>query len=72
VPPRLGRVEAFIVLDVPPAVVVHIEMARSGAFLDEEPFTTPYLRRAARLSEVALSATMSLRRIDAFRDEMDV
>ncbi|MBB5804752.1 transcriptional regulator with XRE-family HTH domain [Saccharothrix ecbatanensis] len=70
--PRLGRVEAFMVLDVPPTVVVHVEMARSAAFLDDEPFTTPYLRRAARLGEVALSATMSLRRIIALRDEMDV
>ncbi|WP_158852240.1 Scr1 family TA system antitoxin-like transcriptional regulator [Saccharothrix deserti] len=70
--PRLGRVSAFMILDVAPAIVVHIEMARSGAFLDDEPFTTPYLRRAARLGEVALSATMSLRRIIALRDEMDV
>ncbi|PSL53154.1 helix-turn-helix protein [Saccharothrix carnea] len=69
--PRLGRVGAFMILEVP-RVVVHIEMARSGAFLDEEPFTTPYLRRAARLSEVALSATMSMRRIITLRDEMDV
>lgn len=69
--PRLGRVEAFMILDLP-RVVVYVEMARSGVFLDEEPFTTPYLRRAARLSEVALSATMSMRRIIALRDEMDV
>ncbi|OKI32552.1 hypothetical protein A6A25_25870 [Saccharothrix sp. CB00851] len=69
--PRLGRVGAFTIIDVPP-IVVYIEMALSGAFLNEEPFTTPYLRRAARLSEVALSATMSMRRIIALRDEMDV
>ncbi|WP_433273955.1 helix-turn-helix domain-containing protein [Actinosynnema sp. CS-041913] len=70
--PRLGRVGAFMILDVPPAVVVHVEMARSGAFLDDEAFTTPYLRRAGRLSEVALSATLSLRRLVGLRDEMEV
>ncbi|MFD7659810.1 helix-turn-helix domain-containing protein [Actinosynnema sp. NPDC059797] len=70
--PRLGRVEAFMMLDVPPALVVHVEMARSGVFLEEESLTTPYLRRAGRLAEAALSATLSLRRIIELRAEMEV
>jgi transcriptional regulator with XRE-family HTH domain len=70
--PRLGRVEAFLILDVPPKeTVVHAELARSGAFLDEEPFTAPYLRRMSRLTEVALSATESSRRIVDIRDGME-
>ncbi|HCT76987.1 MAG TPA: hypothetical protein DGT23_10430 [Micromonosporaceae bacterium] len=73
VTPRLGRGGAFMVMDVLPAqTVVHVELARSGAFLDEEPFTAPYLRRVARLSEVALSATMSMRHIVGIRDGMVV
>lgn len=70
--PRLGRVEAFLVLDIPPSeTVVHVELARSGAFLDEEPFTAPYLRRLSRLTEVALSATESSRRMVDIRDRME-
>lgn len=70
--PRLGRVEAFLVLDIPPSeTVVHVELARSGAFLDEEPFTAPYLRRMSRLTEVALSATESNRRMVDVRDRME-
>lgn len=70
--PRLGRVGAFLVMDVPPAeTVVHVELARSGAFLDEEPFTAPYLRRLSRLTEVALSATESTRRMVDIRDGME-
>jgi transcriptional regulator with XRE-family HTH domain len=70
--PRLGRVEAFLLIDMPPAeTVVHVELARSGAFLDEEAFTAPYLRRMARLTEVALSATESRRRIVDIRDGME-
>lgn len=70
--PRLGRVGPFLVLDVPPSeTVVHVELARSGAFLDEEPFTAPYLRRMSRLSEVALSATESNRRMVDIRDRME-
>ncbi|MGQ0837083.1 DUF5753 domain-containing protein [Actinokineospora sp.] len=70
--PRLGRVEAFMVLDVPPATVVHVEMARSGAFLDDDAYVAPYLRRLTRLSEVALSETLSMRRILDNRDRMEV
>ncbi|MEV0676991.1 helix-turn-helix transcriptional regulator [Actinosynnema sp. NPDC050436] len=70
--PRLGRVGAFMVLGISSSTVVHVEMARSGTFLDEEAFTTPYLRRAGRLGEVALSATLSLRRIVDLRDEVGV
>lgn len=70
--PRLGRVGAFMLIDVPPSVVVHVEMARSGAFLDDDSFTTPYLRRAGRLGEVALSATLSLRRIIELRAELEM
>jgi hypothetical protein len=70
--PRLGRVEAFLLLDVPPdETVVHVELARSGVFLDEEPLTAPYLRRLSRLTEVALSATESNRRIADILDRME-
>jgi transcriptional regulator with XRE-family HTH domain len=70
--PRLGRVEPFIIMDIPPAeIVVHVELARSGAFLDEEPLTAPYLRRMSRLTEVALSATESRRRMVDIRDGME-
>jgi Domain of unknown function (DUF5753) len=70
--PRLGRVGAFMALGVPPATVVHVEMARSGAFLDDEAYVAPYVRRVMRLSEVALSETMSMRRIVDVRDGMEV
>lgn len=70
--PRLGRVEAFMTMDVPPTTVVHVEMARSGAFQDDEEYVAPYVRRVTRLSEVALSETMSLRRIVEIRDGMEV
>jgi transcriptional regulator with XRE-family HTH domain len=70
--PRLGRVGAFMALEVPPTTVVHVEMARSGAFQDDEEYVAPYLRRVTRLSEVALSETMSLRRIVELRDGMEV
>jgi transcriptional regulator with XRE-family HTH domain len=70
--PRLGRVGAFMALSVPPTTVVHVEMARSGAFLDDEAYVAPYVRRVMRLSEVALSETMSMRRIVDVRDGMEV
>jgi hypothetical protein len=70
--PRLGRVEAFLIMDVPPReTVVFVELARSGVFLDEEPFTAPYLRRMSRLTEVALSATESTRRMVDILDRME-
>jgi transcriptional regulator with XRE-family HTH domain len=70
--PRLGRVAAFMIVDVPPnETVVHVELARSGAFLDEEPFTAPYLRRMSRLTEAALGATESSRYLVDLRDRME-
>ncbi len=70
--PRQGRLGAFLVLESPTETVVHVEMARSGAFLDEEPFITPYLRSVSRLREVALSGTESKRRVTDMRDRMEI
>jgi len=71
--PRIGRTSAFLVLDQPgPApTVVHVELARSGAFLDEPALTEPYQRTVARLATVALDETESLRRIVQERDKME-
>lgn len=67
--PRQARLGAFIVVQSPP--VVHVELARSGAFLDEPPFTDPYLNLISRLESVALGETESLRQILEVRDEME-
>lgn len=70
--PRQGRRGAFLVLQSPTETVVHVELARTGAFLDEEPFITPYLRSVSRLSEVALGETESRRWITDVRDRMEI
>lgn len=67
--PRLGRLGGFLVIESPP--VVHVELARSGAFLDEPPFIEPYLHILNGLREVALGETESLRRISDMRDRME-
>lgn len=67
--PRVARLGAFIAVQSPP--VIHVELARSGAFLDEPAFVDPYVTLLDRLAEVALSPPESLRLIAKIRDEME-
>lgn len=67
--PRQARLGAFILLESP--VVVHVELARSGAFLDEPSFTDPYLALLGRVEKVALDERESVRCISTHRYRMD-
>jgi transcriptional regulator with XRE-family HTH domain len=68
-----GQLGGFLLLRFPEGgvPVVHVEMARSGAFLDEQRLTDPYFQSLSRIQGVALSETESSRAIDSIAREME-
>lgn len=59
--PRQVRLGGFLMVESPP--VVHVELARSGVFLDEEELIAPYREMLTALAAVALGDTESADRI---------
>ncbi|MGH3624076.1 MAG: helix-turn-helix domain-containing protein [Sciscionella sp.] len=71
-PAHPGQLGAFIALEFPEDdPVVHIEMATSGAFLDEEEQYGPYLASLPRIDAVAMGETESLRLISGIVAELE-
>ncbi|MBP2323444.1 transcriptional regulator with XRE-family HTH domain [Kibdelosporangium banguiense] len=67
-----GRLGGFLALELEnEEPVVHVELARSGVFLDEPSLTGPYFDTLAGVSEVALSETESSQWISHRKGEME-
>jgi transcriptional regulator with XRE-family HTH domain len=67
-----GRLGGFLALELAnEEPVVHVELARSGVFLDEPSLTGPYFDTLAGVSEVALSETESSQWISHRKGEME-
>lgn len=67
-----GRLGGFLALELPDEEpVVHVELARSGVFLDEPILTTPYFDTLSRVSRVALGGTESTQWISHRKGEME-
>lgn len=69
--PMVGRLGAFLLLKLATQTVVHVELARSGAFLDDVAFTDPYERSLKAVVDVALDATESVSTIVGTRDDVE-
>ncbi|OLF09125.1 hypothetical protein BLA60_21360 [Actinophytocola xinjiangensis] len=71
-PAHLGQLGGFILLRFRSAPsVVHVELLRSGVFLDRRELTDPYLNAVTQVSAVALTETESAHLIRQVRQEME-
>jgi transcriptional regulator with XRE-family HTH domain len=69
---HLGQLGAFMLLRFPAApTVVHVELLRSGVFLDDAKLTSPYEDAVTQVAGVALGETESAHLIAAIRREME-
>lgn len=69
---HLGQLGGFILLRFRSApTVVHVELLRSGVFLDRRELTDPYLDAVTQIGTVALTATESARLIKHIRTAME-
>jgi transcriptional regulator with XRE-family HTH domain len=69
---HLGQLGAFLLLRFPAApAVVHVELLRSGVFLDDPRLTSPYEDAVTQVAGVALGETESARLIGVTRREME-
>lgn len=71
-PAHPGQLGPFMTLQFPDEdPVVHVEMATSGAFLDEPEQYRPYLASLSRIDAVAMGETESARMISELAEEME-
>lgn len=69
---HLGQLGAFLLLRFPVApTVVHVELLRSGVFLDDVKLTAPYEEAVNQVAGVALGETESASLIGAIRGELE-
>jgi transcriptional regulator with XRE-family HTH domain len=67
-----GLLGPFLMLEFAATTpIVHVELARSGAFLGDQAETDPYLRTVCRLSSISLDARQSQDLIDQAAREVD-
>ncbi|SFQ71674.1 hypothetical protein SAMN05421810_11473 [Amycolatopsis arida] len=67
-----GQLGGFLALEFDEfSPVVHVELVRSGVFLDDTTLTDPYMEALTHLSRVAMGETESLRTITATKGEVD-
>lgn len=64
-----ARLGAFMVLEPPP--VVHVELARSGVFVEAPEQVAPYLNTITHLGKAALDTQESVALISRIRDRME-
>lgn len=71
-PAHSGQLGSFMLLRFAAApVVVHVELARSGVFLDQHELTEPYEAAVTQVARVALGETESARLVLQIREEME-
>lgn len=69
---HLGQLGAFMFLELKGgATVVHVEMARSAVFMDEQPLTDPYRTALTQVAAVAFGETESVRIITKHVAELE-